>query len=147
MSPSRPIAATASRLITICDTFSIRGLRSASAALPRTRPRDVAAAAQLAGMVEEVAAPRISRRLRKLMSLRGLLTGEALTLPYFRDRRLASTVRRWLRDDPPDAIFVYSSSMAEYAPPRRPAAGRHGRSSSPSWTRTSGASMPGSGVV
>jgi sugar transferase (PEP-CTERM/EpsH1 system associated) len=84
---------------------------------------DVAAAAQLAGMVEEVAAPRISRRLRKLTCLRGILTGEALTLPFFRDSRLTSTVRRWHRDDPPDAIFVYSSSMAQYAPPRRPDGG------------------------
>jgi sugar transferase (PEP-CTERM/EpsH1 system associated) len=60
-------------------------------------------------------APRLSRRVRKLTSLRGLLTGEALTLPFFRDAALAAAVRRWSEPEPPDLVYVYSSSMAQYA--------------------------------
>lgn len=51
----------------------------------------------------------------KLRSLRGLVTGEALSLPYYRDAR----VTRWLRalDARFDIsyVFVYSSAMAQYA--------------------------------
>lgn len=63
-----------------------------------------------------VAAPRRSRgRLARLASLRGLLTGEPLTLPFFRDAQLARAVRDWGREAPPDLVWVYSSSMAQYA--------------------------------
>ncbi|MCR9244609.1 MAG: TIGR03087 family PEP-CTERM/XrtA system glycosyltransferase [bacterium] len=64
---------------------------------------------------ETVVAPRLDRRVRKLVSLRGLLTGEALTVPFFRHRELQNAVHGWLTDDPPDLIYVYSSSMAQYA--------------------------------
>ncbi|HEB52015.1 MAG TPA: TIGR03087 family PEP-CTERM/XrtA system glycosyltransferase [bacterium] len=62
----------------------------------------------------EVVAPRLSRGVRKLTSLRGLLTGEALTLPFFRHPALARAVSAWCTT-PPDLIYVYSSSMAQYA--------------------------------
>jgi sugar transferase (PEP-CTERM/EpsH1 system associated) len=76
---------------------------------------DEAAARTLAQRVAAVCAPRIDRRRNKLTSLRGLLTGEALTLPFFRSRPLMRAVRRWLAEDPVDLIWVYSSSMAQYA--------------------------------
>ncbi len=79
--------------------------------------RDEHAVAELREMVEEVEAPRIHPQRRKLVSLRGLLTGEALTLPYFRCRELSQTIARWVREDPPDLIFMYSSSMGQYALP------------------------------
>jgi sugar transferase (PEP-CTERM/EpsH1 system associated) len=63
----------------------------------------------------EVEAPRLSRRVRKLTSMRGLVTGEALTLPFFRDRTLTAAMQRWHRERPLDLVFVYSSSMAQYA--------------------------------
>lgn len=62
-----------------------------------------------------VEAPMLRRtRVQKLASLRGLLTGQALTLPFFCNRGLQATVDRWLADDPADLVFVYSSSMAQY---------------------------------
>jgi sugar transferase (PEP-CTERM/EpsH1 system associated) len=80
--------------------------------------RDVEAARALAGLVAEVAAPRIDRRLRKLRSLAGLVTGEALTLPFFRVKALQRAVDRWL-ERPVDLVYVYSSSMASYVLGRR----------------------------
>lgn len=75
---------------------------------------DEEAAATLSKRVEAVCAPRISRQVRKFTSLRGLATGEALTLPFFRSRELTATVNRWVAEDPPDLIYVYTSSMAQY---------------------------------
>lgn len=83
-------------------------------------PRDGESVAFLAKTCAEVVAPRLSRRWRKVASLRGLLSGEALTLPFFRARELTSAVTRWSEGTPPDLIWVYSSSMAQYA--LRPAA-------------------------
>jgi sugar transferase (PEP-CTERM/EpsH1 system associated) len=77
--------------------------------------RDAEGVAFLASRCREIVAPRLSRRTRKLTSLRGLLTGEPLTLPFFRDRALHAAMRRWSRPAPPDLCFVYSSSMAQYA--------------------------------
>lgn len=76
--------------------------------------RDDAAAAHLRQRCREVCAPRLDRRRRRLASVRGLLTGEALTLPFFRHRALADAVAGWYRTDPPDLVYVYSSSMAQY---------------------------------
>jgi len=50
---------------------------------------------------------------RKLRSLVGLLTGEALSLPYYRDPALAKWVQSKL-DSGMDAVVVYSSAMAQY---------------------------------
>jgi sugar transferase (PEP-CTERM/EpsH1 system associated) len=76
---------------------------------------DLDAAAVLAGRFEEICAVRIEPRLRKALALRGLATGSPLTLPYFADRRLRRSIAKWAADDPPDVVFVYSSSMAQYA--------------------------------
>jgi polysaccharide biosynthesis protein PslH len=50
----------------------------------------------------------------KLASLRGLLSGEALTLPYYRDAGLARWVRELAAGGDLDAAVVFSSSMAQY---------------------------------
>jgi hypothetical protein len=63
--------------------------------------RDSDAVTFLQKRCKEVAAPRMSRSWRKLLSLRGLLTGQALTVPFFSDRRLRSTVRRWIAEANP----------------------------------------------
>ena len=47
--------------------------------------------------------------------MRGLLSGSPLTTVFFRHRELQETVDRWIAEDPPDLIYVYSSSMAQYA--------------------------------
>lgn len=78
--------------------------------------RDVHGAGELATRdgVVEVSAPRIHRSLRKLTSAVAFLTGKALTLPFFHSRGLGARVDTWLRNDPPDVVYVYSSSMAQY---------------------------------
>jgi sugar transferase (PEP-CTERM/EpsH1 system associated) len=80
--------------------------------------RDQEGVAFLRGRCSEVCAPRLSRPLRRLLCLRGLLTGEALTLPFFRHRVLQAAVGGWLADRP-DLVYVYSSSMAQYVLGRR----------------------------
>jgi sugar transferase (PEP-CTERM/EpsH1 system associated) len=77
--------------------------------------RDEPGVAFLAARCRDVVAPRLSRRQRKFTSLRGLLTGEALTLPFFRHRELQRAVDRWTAEQSIDLIHVYSSSMAQYA--------------------------------
>ena len=82
--------------------------------------RDDAAVAFLSERCDEVCAPRLHRgMLGKLLSMRGLLTGEALTLPFFRHRELQATTERWFTQQPPDLVYVYSSSMAQYATDHR----------------------------
>lgn len=57
---------------------------------------------------------RLDRRRAKAASLRGLLTGEALSVVFYRDRGLEKWVRRVLDTVRPDLIFVFSSNMAPY---------------------------------
>jgi sugar transferase (PEP-CTERM/EpsH1 system associated) len=62
---------------------------------------------------------RLDPRLARLGSLRGLLTGEALTLPYYRDSGLRGWVGRTCRSQAIDAVVVFSSAMAQYIDPAR----------------------------
>jgi sugar transferase (PEP-CTERM/EpsH1 system associated) len=50
----------------------------------------------------------------KLISLIGLLRGEALSLSYFRDRRMQRWVNAMLERSEIKNVFVYSSAMAQY---------------------------------
>lgn len=56
-------------------------------------------------------------RLAKLRSLSGLMTGEALSLPYYRN----TDMQRWVARVMPeiDGIVVFSSVMAQYVPDMR----------------------------
>src|SRR5215510_5623729 len=72
--------------------------------------RDAEAVAFLRSRCAEVAAPLLPRGWRKIASLRGLLTGQPLTLPFFAHAGLHRVVERWCRDRPPDLTYVYSSS-------------------------------------
>ncbi|WP_153110303.1 TIGR03087 family PEP-CTERM/XrtA system glycosyltransferase [Propionivibrio limicola] len=56
----------------------------------------------------------LSPPLAKLRSLAGLLTHEALTLPYYRDKALQAWVGWTLREAKIDAVVVFSSAMAQY---------------------------------
>ena len=56
----------------------------------------------------------IDARWSKLACLRGLLTGDALSVSYFANRSLARWVARVLREVRPAAIVVCSSNMAPY---------------------------------
>jgi sugar transferase (PEP-CTERM/EpsH1 system associated) len=57
---------------------------------------------------------RLSPRRARLLSLRGLLTGEALSLPYYRDAGLQAWVDQALARERFDAVVVFSGVMAQY---------------------------------
>ncbi|MEN9727181.1 MAG: hypothetical protein RL434_1547 [Pseudomonadota bacterium] len=61
-------------------------------------------------------APRLDPRRRKLASLQGLLTGEALSLPYYRNSGMLAWVNKVLAEVRPQRIFVFSSAMGQYLP-------------------------------
>ena len=52
----------------------------------------------------------------RLLSARGLLTGEALTLPYYRHRHMHAWVRQVLEKRRLKAVVCYSGAMAQYLP-------------------------------
>jgi polysaccharide biosynthesis protein PslH len=56
----------------------------------------------------------LDRRRARFACLRGLLRQEALSVTFYRDRKLAGWVRGVLRNVKPDVIFVCSSNMAPY---------------------------------
>ncbi|MFN0163543.1 MAG: TIGR03087 family PEP-CTERM/XrtA system glycosyltransferase [Burkholderiales bacterium] len=58
----------------------------------------------------------INPRAARIASLRGLLSGEPLTLPYYRRGELARWIRMTLDTGMIDAALIYSSSMAQYVP-------------------------------
>lgn len=53
-------------------------------------------------------------RLARLLCLRGLLTGESLSVVFFRDRGLQRWVRQVIEQVRPEVVFVNSSNMAPY---------------------------------
>ena len=81
--------------------------------------RDLEASSELAQRVTDICVPRIRRAQNRLGSLRGLFSGEPLSLPFFRNRELMARVQEWLREDPPELVYVYSSSMAQYVAKHR----------------------------
>ena len=60
---------------------------------------------------------RLRPAAERIASLRGLLTGEAMTLPYYRDRRLGEWVAHTCRSQAIDAAVIFSSAMAQYVDP------------------------------
>ncbi len=56
----------------------------------------------------------LSPRRATLKSALGLLSGEALTLPYYRNGNMQRWVDRVLRRHPIERVLVYSSPMAQY---------------------------------
>ncbi len=52
--------------------------------------------------------------IRRLISLRGLLSGEALTLPYYRDRQMAAWVKQKRLQEGIDQVVIFSAAMAQY---------------------------------
>lgn len=62
----------------------------------------------------------LNPRQAKLTSLRGLLTGEALTLPYYRNAGLFDWVRDAVSNNNIGIAVAFSSAMAQYVPPGMP---------------------------
>jgi sugar transferase (PEP-CTERM/EpsH1 system associated) len=56
----------------------------------------------------------LHRRPAKLRALRSFLRGESVTLGYYDVSEMARWVRTTITEKPPQLIFVYSSSMAQY---------------------------------
>ncbi|MET0081769.1 MAG: TIGR03087 family PEP-CTERM/XrtA system glycosyltransferase [Sedimenticola sp.] len=57
----------------------------------------------------------LNPKLSRIKSLFGLLTGEALTLPYYRSKQLQNWVKSVAKRHSIDKLIVYSSAMAQYA--------------------------------
>lgn len=69
---------------------------------------------ELGTVCAEACVRRIVPAIARVRSLVGLMTGEPLTLPYFRDRELARWVTRIVEREGIDHCVVFSSTMAQY---------------------------------
>ncbi|MDR3212617.1 MAG: TIGR03087 family PEP-CTERM/XrtA system glycosyltransferase [Azoarcus sp.] len=78
------------------------------------RPDDARHVDTLKTWCADVRAERIEPRWRRLASLRGLLTGEALSLPYYRSRALARWVTETVARERIAVALVFSGPMAQY---------------------------------
>lgn len=58
----------------------------------------------------------LTPRRAKLRALKGLVTGQALSVPYYGDARMRAWVRDVLQSGKIDTIVVFSSAMAQYVP-------------------------------
>lgn len=76
-------------------------------------PADFQHEAHLRRVCGSVALVRLARRAATLRSAQGLLTGEALTFPFYRDARMTRAVAA-ARGRNPVAEIAFSSSMAPY---------------------------------
>lgn len=74
--------------------------------------RHADALAKLAG--GEVKLLPLNPRTATIKSALGLLTGEPLTIPYYRDQRMQAWVDMMLETKPISHALVYASSMAQY---------------------------------
>ncbi len=50
----------------------------------------------------------------KILSIRGLFTGEALTVPYYRNKQLHNWVDRLIEQKKIDSVLIFSGAMAQY---------------------------------
>jgi sugar transferase (PEP-CTERM/EpsH1 system associated) len=65
-------------------------------------------------MCADVHAAPLNRRAARLLCTRGLLTGESLSVTFFKDRGLARWVEGVMTRVRPEVVFVNSSNMAPY---------------------------------
>lgn len=72
------------------------------------------------GYCADLHVERLSPRTAKLRSLSGLLAGEALSLPYYRNVGMQAWVQQTLKQQGFDAAIVFSSVMAQYVPAELP---------------------------
>jgi len=77
-------------------------------------PDDRQHVARLGEWCEDVCAVELDPRLGRIKSLRGLLTGEALSLPYYRSARLAQWVRATVAQHGITQAVAFSGPMAQY---------------------------------
>jgi len=77
-------------------------------------PDDLQYVDTLRPLCRDMYVARVNRRVGRIACLRGLLTEEALSVTYFRDRGLMDWVRDVQARVRPVVTFVYSSNMAPY---------------------------------
>ena len=77
-------------------------------------PQDEAYVDKVAAFCAGTHIVRLNPRLAKIRSLSGLLSHEALTLPYYRDAGLGRWVDRLIAEGKVDTVVVFSSAMASY---------------------------------
>lgn len=77
-------------------------------------PADMAYVDTLRPLCRDVHVAPVNRRVARWTCLRGLLTGDALSVAYFRHAGLTEWVRDVAARVRPDVTFVYSSNMAPY---------------------------------
>jgi len=61
----------------------------------------------------------LDSRMARLRSAKGLLSGEALTLPYYYDANMQDWVTHLLENNPVHRVFIFSSGMAQYVAGQR----------------------------
>lgn len=79
-------------------------------------PEDEVHLPRVQALCADLHAARLNPRTAKLLSLRGLLSGEALSLPYYRDAGLRAWVEASVARVGFDAVVVFSGVMAQYVP-------------------------------
>jgi sugar transferase (PEP-CTERM/EpsH1 system associated) len=77
-------------------------------------PEDMAHRPVVRALCADAHFATLDRHVAKITCLTGLLTGEPLSVTFFRDRGLAAWTRRVLAEVRPQAIVVCSSNMAPY---------------------------------
>lgn len=82
-------------------------------------PADLVHVPVLASLCADVHVAPLDRRRAKIKCLSGLVTGEPLSVTYYRDRGLEAWVRGVIAERQPEAIVVSSSNMAPYVLRRR----------------------------
>lgn len=78
-------------------------------------PTDLQYLDKVRNLCVDMHAAALNPRLAKLASLRGLVSGEALSLPYYRNVGLSQWVAQTAGKVDFDAVVVFSSVMAQYA--------------------------------
>ena len=75
---------------------------------------DIPHAATVRALCRDMHAAPLDRRIAKLTCMRGLLSGEALSVTFFRDRGLRRWIETVMTEVKPELTFVISSNMAPY---------------------------------
>ncbi len=77
-------------------------------------PSDAQHIPTIAAMCRDIHVATLNRKVAKLTCLTGLLTGESLSVTFFRDRGLTNWVRNVMETVRPEVVFVNSGNMAPY---------------------------------
>ncbi len=84
-------------------------------------PDDRAYVDEVRAHCADLCVAEINPTVARIASLRGLLNGEALSLPYLRSAKLQAWTDGVLRDIQPERIVIFSGPMAQYVSGKVPA--------------------------